>query len=102
MHNPPTAAEAEAHLRRLLADNEMPQPDEVLHHPAEVVFLFHEKKLAVTVELTDGWLDNANAVRADAWESPSSQKAAMREQEKQQRSRRAWAGVFPLWVLPEP
>jgi hypothetical protein len=24
----------------------MPQPDEVLHHHAEVVFLFHEKKLA--------------------------------------------------------
>ena len=67
MNNPPTPAEAEAHLRQLLTDNDMPQPDEVLHHPAEVVFLFHEKKLAVTVELTDRWLDNAAAVRADAW-----------------------------------
>jgi hypothetical protein len=67
MTNPPTPAEAEAHLRRLLEDNDMPQPDEVRHHPAEVVFLFHEKKLAVTVELTDGWLDDATALRADRW-----------------------------------
>ncbi|HEX6461468.1 MAG TPA: hypothetical protein VF032_21330 [Thermoleophilaceae bacterium] len=67
MTNPPTPTEAEAHLRQLLTDNDMPQPDEVLHHPAEVVFLFHEQKLAVTVELTDNWLDNANGLRADAW-----------------------------------
>jgi hypothetical protein len=67
MHTPPTPAEAEAHLRQLLADNDMPQPDEVLHHPAEVVFLFHEKKLAVTVELTDGWPDDATALKANAW-----------------------------------
>jgi hypothetical protein len=70
MHNPATPAEAEARVRQLLTDNDMPQPDEVLHHPAEVVFLFHEKKLALTVELTDKWLDNATALRADAWRDP--------------------------------
>jgi hypothetical protein len=64
---PPTPAEAEAHLRQLLEANDMPQPDEVRHYPGEVVFLFHEKKLAVTVELTDDWLDDATALRADAW-----------------------------------
>lgn len=78
MQNPPTPAKAEAHLRKLLADNEMPQPDEVLHHPAEVVFLFHEKKLAVTVELTNDWLDDANALKAHPGQPPSSKKAAMR------------------------
>ena len=67
MKTPPTPAEAEAHLRQLLADNEMPQPDEVVHHPAEVVFLFHEKKLAVMVELTPDWPDDASALSAGAW-----------------------------------
>jgi hypothetical protein len=72
MRTPPTAAEAEAHLRQLLADNEMPQPDEVLHHPAEVVFLFHENKLALTVELTEGWPDDPSALRADSWREGAS------------------------------
>ncbi|HKN95190.1 MAG TPA: hypothetical protein VJU60_12710 [Thermoleophilaceae bacterium] len=67
MPTPPTPAEAEAHLRRLLEDNDMPQPDEVRHYPAEVVFIFNEKKLAVTVELTDDWLNDKAALRADAW-----------------------------------
>ena len=55
MPNTPTPAEAEAHLRRLLEDNDMPQPDEVEHHPAEMVFLYHEQKLALTFELDERW-----------------------------------------------
>jgi hypothetical protein len=55
MRNPPTPAEAEAHLRRLLEDNDMPQPDEIEHHPAELVLLFHDQKLALTFELDERW-----------------------------------------------
>jgi hypothetical protein len=55
MHTPPTPAEAEAHLRRLLEESGMPQPDEVEHRPAELVLLYHEEKLAFTFELDDRW-----------------------------------------------
>jgi len=49
----PTPAEAEERLRRLLVENDLPMPDEVVHRPAEVVFLYHAKKLAVVFELED-------------------------------------------------
>ena len=42
----PTHAEAEERLRRLLAENDLPMPDEVVHRPAEVVCLYDARKLA--------------------------------------------------------
>src|SRR5690242_6018512 len=50
MTKPRTSAEAEAHVRRLLEANDMPQPDEVQHRPAELVLLYHEQKVAFTFE----------------------------------------------------
>jgi hypothetical protein len=47
----PTTAEAEERLRRLLAENDLPMPDEVVHRPAEVVFLYHVQKLAFVFEI---------------------------------------------------
>jgi hypothetical protein len=47
----PTNAEAEERLRRLLAANDLPMPDEVVHRPAEVVFLYHAQKLAFVFEI---------------------------------------------------
>jgi hypothetical protein len=49
----PTHPEAEQRLRRLLAENDLPMPDEVVHRPAEVVFLYHEKKLAFVFEMSE-------------------------------------------------
>ena len=49
----PTNAEAEERLRRLLAENELPMPDEVVHRPAEVVFLYHAQKLAFVFEIDE-------------------------------------------------
>jgi hypothetical protein len=46
----PRAAEVEQDFRRLLAENALPEPDEVRHDPGEVVFLFRERKLAVVVD----------------------------------------------------
>jgi hypothetical protein len=51
----PAHCEAEARLRRLLADNDLPMPDEVLRRPAELVFLYHEQKVAFTFELDETW-----------------------------------------------
>jgi len=50
---PPSHVEAEEHLRRLLADNDLPMPDEVVHRPAEVVFLYHEQKVACVFEISE-------------------------------------------------
>ena len=50
---PPTNADAEQRLRRLLAENDLPMPDEVVHRPAEVVFLYHAQKLAVVFEISE-------------------------------------------------
>jgi prevent-host-death family protein len=47
----PSHAQAEERLRRLLAENDLPMPDEVVHRPAEVVFLYHEQKLACVFEI---------------------------------------------------
>ena len=49
----PTTADAEQRLRRLLAENDLPMPDEVVHRPAEVVFLYHAQKLAVVFEIDE-------------------------------------------------
>jgi hypothetical protein len=49
----PTHADAEEHLRRLLAENDLPAPDEVVHRPAEVVFLYHAQKLAFVFEISE-------------------------------------------------
>lgn len=70
MTKPPTPAEAEAHLRRLLEENDMPQPDEVQHRPAELVLLYHEQKVAFTFELDERWPEHDRVLRAhaDVWE----------------------------------
>ena len=47
----PNTAGAEQHLRRLRAENDLPMPDEVVHRPAEVVFLYHARKLAFVFEI---------------------------------------------------
>jgi hypothetical protein len=49
----PTHAEAEGRLRRLLADNDLPMPDEVIHRPEELVLLYHEQKVAFIFELDE-------------------------------------------------
>jgi hypothetical protein len=50
----PSPADAEDRLRRLLADNDLPMPDEVVHRSAEVVFLYHAQKLAFVFEIGEG------------------------------------------------
>ena len=52
-HNPVLRREAEERLRRLLAENDLPMPDEVLHRPAEVVFLYDVQKLAFVFEIDE-------------------------------------------------
>jgi hypothetical protein len=47
----PTHAEAEERIRRLLVDNGLPEPDEVVRRPAELVLLNHQQKLAFVFEL---------------------------------------------------
>jgi hypothetical protein len=49
----PTTAQAEERLRRLLAENDLPMPNEVVHRPAEIVFLYHAQKLAFVFELDE-------------------------------------------------
>jgi hypothetical protein len=53
----PTHAQAEAHFRALLSEEGFAQPDEVRHwrDPDEVVFMWHEPKVAIVIELgSDG------------------------------------------------
>jgi hypothetical protein len=54
-----THSEAEARLRRLLADNDLPMPDEVIRRPAELVLLYHEQNVAFTFELDEAWSQSA-------------------------------------------
>jgi hypothetical protein len=44
-------AAAERDMRELLADAGLPEPDEVSYDEASVVFLWHDRKLAVVVDL---------------------------------------------------
>jgi len=48
-----TPEEAEEYFRQMLADGEIDQPDDVEYDPAanELVFFWHEPKLAVVLEL---------------------------------------------------
>lgn len=49
----PTPSEAEDYFRRVLADGDMAQPDEVEYDPAanELIFFWHEPKVAIVIEL---------------------------------------------------
>jgi hypothetical protein len=52
----PRSLDAERRLRELLAESGLPAPDEVRHDAVagEVLFLFHEQKLAVVIDLEEG------------------------------------------------
>ncbi len=55
----------EQDFRRLLAENDLPEPDDVRHDPGEVVFLFRDRKLAVVVDYDpDGGDDPDDAGQA--------------------------------------
>jgi hypothetical protein len=45
--------QAEAAFRRLIASNDLPEPDEVEYTRGSVYFLWNEPKLAVAVDLDD-------------------------------------------------
>jgi hypothetical protein len=53
MQPTPRALAAERHLRELLTESDLPLPDEVRYEPGEVLFLFHERKLAVVIDLEE-------------------------------------------------
>jgi hypothetical protein len=48
-----THREVEARFRALLADADLPAPDDVGYEPESVVFYWHEPKLAVVVDFDD-------------------------------------------------
>src|SRR4051812_29867158 len=52
---PPTSQHlaAERAFRELLDENDLPRPDTVEYEEASVVFLWHETKLAVVIDLAD-------------------------------------------------
>lgn len=45
--------DAERRLRALLADAGLPAPDEIEHEPGTVVFVWHDTKTVVCVDLDD-------------------------------------------------
>lgn len=47
----PEHRDAESRFRELLAEAELPAPDAVEYEPRSVVFLWHEPKVAVFVDL---------------------------------------------------
>jgi hypothetical protein len=48
----PTRNDAEAAMRRLLRENSLPEPDEVLpHEDGGILCLWHEPKVAVVIDL---------------------------------------------------
>jgi hypothetical protein len=49
----PSHAEVEARMRALIDDAGLAPPDAVEHAPTSVVLLWHERKLAVVVDLDD-------------------------------------------------
>jgi hypothetical protein len=49
----PTHQEVETHFRSLLADADLPPPDDVGYEPESVVFYWHEPKLAVVVDFDE-------------------------------------------------
>jgi hypothetical protein len=48
---PPTRENAEHLMRRLLRENDLPQPDEILPHEDGILCLWHEPKVAVVIDL---------------------------------------------------
>jgi hypothetical protein len=62
---PPTSQHraAERAFRELLADAELPPPDEVEYDDGSVVFLWHETKVAVVIDLADAPPQQAPAPR---------------------------------------
>ena len=62
MEPTPRHQAAEASFRRLLEEGGLPQPDAVELRPDSLVFLWHESKLAVVVDLEEG----ADCGEADA------------------------------------
>jgi hypothetical protein len=44
---------AESTMRQLLADNDLPGPDEVEYREASVAFLWHETKTAVVIDVDE-------------------------------------------------
>lgn len=51
MHTTPTMTETR--FRELLEAEGLPQPDDIERHPDELIFLWHDQKLAIAVELND-------------------------------------------------
>jgi len=50
---PTRAAQAEHAIRRLLRDHDLPEPDTVLDEGDELLLLWHDRKLALVVELAE-------------------------------------------------
>ena len=63
MEPTPRHREAEAAFRSLLEDGGLPQPDAVEVSPDGLLFLWHEPKLAVALDLDDP--DDSAAVSAN-------------------------------------
>ena len=53
MQPSPRHRAAESRLRRLLADSELPQPDDVEYTDGSVIFLWQGPKVAVFIDLDD-------------------------------------------------
>ena len=68
MTSKPTHEEVETHFRSLLAEAELPPPDEVGYEPESVLFYWHEPKLVVAVdfdeEVSDAAVDASRPARA--------------------------------------
>ena len=59
--------DAERRLRALLADAGLPAPDEIEHEPGTVVFVWHDTKTVVCVDLADeGTVDGVDGRPSEA------------------------------------
>jgi hypothetical protein len=63
-------AAAERALRELLPDAGLPQPDEVEYREESVVFLWHETKLAVIVDLDGTGVEGAAVAPPEGGDMP--------------------------------
>jgi hypothetical protein len=59
----PISDDAKQLLRRLLDDNDLPQPDEILPHEDGILCLWHEPKVAVVIEFEEGRKEPRDATR---------------------------------------
>jgi hypothetical protein len=48
---PPTPAEAEDRMRKLLREADLAEPDSVEHYADEIILRWHEQKVAVAIDL---------------------------------------------------